>query len=59
MRSITFEIGLNTLDLEEKGLWESEWWFELGVSYQTTRFHSTHNKLFSIGLGLVTINIRW
>lgn len=34
------------------------WWFELGVSYQTTEFHKM-KYLITIGLCFWSIYIRW
>ena len=58
MQSITFEISWNSMDLEKKGLWNSEWWFDLGISVGSSSYHQ-YKRVMTIGLGLFSIYIRW
>jgi len=45
------EVELNEL--------EGSWWFDLGISYQKTEFHHKYKRVFTIGLGLAAVYIRW
>lgn len=38
---------------------ENQWWFELGLGYSKTEYHSKYNKVITIALILFTIYIRW
>ena len=46
------EVTLNTLD-------NKNWWFDLGISYQTTEFHPEKNHVFTIALVFFSIYVRW
>ena len=46
------ELGLHTIDNEE-------WWFDLGVSYQTASYPRNKKHLFTIALIFFTIYFRW
>lgn len=36
-----------------------QWWFDLGISYQRTQYHTKRERLFAIGFGIATLYIRW
>ena len=38
---------------------ESDWWFDLGVSYQKTPYHHTHKKVMTLSLVFFSVYIRW
>ena len=38
---------------------DGDWWIDLGISYQKTDFHPTHRRLFTVGLLITTLYIRW
>lgn len=35
------------------------WWFDLGISYQTTEYYPDKKHVFTIALALASIYIRW
>lgn len=45
------EIVLNTLD-------NKEWWFDIGISYQTTSYYKT-KRVFTIALLFFSVYVRW
>lgn len=41
---------------------DGEWWFDLGISYQTTEYYPYYPEkkhVFTIALALASIYIRW
>jgi len=47
MTEMKIEIAWNTLD-------HKEWWFDLGIGYQSTDYYE-YKKVLTIGLGIATI----
>lgn len=49
---MNIECSWNTFD-------DGDWWYDLGLSYCKTKYHKQNKNVFTIGLLLLSIYIRW